>query len=250
VNDGAARVTRDLVLAREAVFVRADITSLFDAYLAHVDRWEGVPDGLAQTMMRQALGASILHMATRPPDETVAWTLNICRPPLNLFFTAKNADSTVAGRVFTEHVRTTEQNRLFVETLRPKKPPTRSAIEVKGLDVLQIFEQYYQLSEQNDARFFEISDRDLLMVLALPDVDEGWVASLDRESALRASTESPRPVDVRAFRFRCGCDAERMLAVMRGLFEGRADELFQGAHRVEALCPRCGHRWWISRKDF
>jgi molecular chaperone Hsp33 len=250
MSGGAARITRNLILGREAVFVRAEIEALFAAYLAHVDRWESVPDGLAQTMMRQALGAAALHMTTRPPDEMTAWTLNIKQPPLNLFFTARNHDSSVAGRVFTENVRTTEESRFFVETLAPGREPSRSAIEVKGLDVLQIFEQYYDQSEQNPARFFELSEYDLLMVLGLPDVDRRWLASLDRESAIAVSTESPRPVDMRAFEFRCGCDSERMLAVMRGLYDGKADALFQGEEGVEVLCPRCGHRWWIARKDF
>lgn len=250
MNAGTAQVTRHVVLAHEAVFIRTQIDGLFAAYLAHVERWEGIPDGLAQTMMRQALGAAILHMATRPPDETVAWTLNIRQPPLNLFFTAKNIDESVVGRIFTENVRTTDASRLFVETQAPKKEATRSAIEVKGLDVLQIFEQFYAQSEQNVARFFELSEYDLLMVLGLPDVEDGWMASLDRDSALAASMVSPRPVDVHTFTFRCGCDPDRMLAVMRGLYADKADELFQDTDRVEALCPRCGHRWWISRKDF
>ena len=251
MTSGAARVTRHLALEREAVFVRVDITELFTAYLAHVNRWVGTPDGLALTMMRQALGGAIMHIATRPPEESVAWTLNIQKPPLNLFFTARNADSSVAGRVFTENVRTTAMSRLFVESLSPQKPePIRSTIDVRGLDVLQIFEQYYERSEQTGARFFELAEYDLLMVQGLPDVDEKWLASLDRDSACEHASNSARLVDEREFEFRCGCDAQRMLSVMRGLYEGKEDELFQGDDSVEVFCPRCGHRWSILRKDF
>lgn len=247
---GTARVSRHLVLPRESVFVRVELRELFAAYLAHVKRWEAPLDGLAETMMRQALGAAILHIVTRPPDETAAWTLNIHRPPLNLFFTARSADSSVIGRVFTEGVKTSETSRLFVESQRPQREPTRSAVEVQGLDVLQIFEQFYTRSEQTAARFFELSEYDLLMVQGLPDVDVGWIDGLTRDTVLDYIDDSRRLLDEREFELRCGCDAGRLLSVMKTLYAGKEDELFQGQDAIEAMCPRCGHRWPVLRAQF
>lgn len=250
MTTGAARVSRHLVLGRESVFARVEMRDLFTAYLAHANRWEAPLDALAETMIRQALGAATLHAVTRPPDETVAWTLNVHTPPLNLFFTARNADSSVIGRVFTEGVKTSETSRLFVETQRTGCEPTRSAVEVEGLDVLDIFEQYYAQSEQVGARFLELSEYDLLMVQGLPDVDGEWLAGLDRDHALDYVDDSARLLDVRDFELRCGCDSKRMLEVMRVLYAGREDDLFRSEESIEAMCPRCGHRWPILRRDF
>ena len=41
--------------------------------------------------------------------------------------------------------------------------------DVAGVDVLTMFDQYYEQSEQRPARFFEITDEQFAMVLALPE---------------------------------------------------------------------------------
>jgi hypothetical protein len=40
-----------------------------------------------------------------------------------------------------------------------------------------------------------------------------------------------------------------MQDVIASLFHGKTDQLFQGEDGVEVFCPRCGRRWWITRKD-
>ena len=41
-----------------------------------------------------------------------------------------------------------------------------------------------------------------------------------------------------------------MLGVVRAVWGKQPDELFQGDDGVEALCPRCGTRWWLTRELF
>ncbi len=223
---------------------------LFRAYTEHVRRWEVEPDGLAFTMMRQGLGAAALHLCFRPHDESVGFTLNVRKPPVNIFITGDGETSTVTGRAFTEGVRTAEVSRLFVESQRPGQEQSRSLVEVDGLDVLQIFEQYYARSEQSPARLFEITDERFVMIKSLPDSSPEWLAGLDRE---RAATLDGDPLDERVFRFQCGCSPEKMISALHTIFGPDLDTetgLFRGDPGVEAFCPRCGSQWWIERADY
>jgi len=132
-------------------------------------------------MMRQGLGAAALYLAFRPHDEAVGFTLNFRTPPINIFITGDGAASTVTGRAFTEGVRTAETSRLFVQSQRPGQDQIQSLVEVEGLDVLDVFEQYYSRSEQAPARFFELSDDHFISIMSLPDSDVDWLQGLDRE---------------------------------------------------------------------
>jgi molecular chaperone Hsp33 len=247
---GESTVRRYLDRDRNTVAARGDFSGLFAAYLDHAERWQSEPDGLSQVMMRQALGAAALQLSCRPNDELVAWTLNIVKPPLNIFVTGDSGERSVVGRVFTENVETTDASRFFVESRRPRREPSRSTILVEGLDVLQILEQYYRQSEQTFARFFELDDAEFAMVQTMPDVDQDWLADLDRTQLIAYVNSDLAPVDEQVFRLHCGCTPDRMLEVIGGIFKGREDELFLGEDGVQTNCPRCGRHWWVTRADF
>jgi molecular chaperone Hsp33 len=249
-NPGEATVRRLIDREHDCVFAHGDFGALFAAYLDHVRRWESTPDGLAQAMMRQGLGAAALHVSCRPKIQTVAWTLNVAVPPLNLFLTCDGDDSTVAGRVYTEGVKTAERSRLFVETSMGQGRTSRGMIEFEGLDVLDAFEAFYRRSEQVRARLFELNDVTFALVQGLPGADAEWLASLDRETVGRLLADGLEPIEERAFRFECGCDEEKMLGVLRGVFGRDPEELFRGDATVETFCPRCGHRWTVTRDRF
>jgi molecular chaperone Hsp33 len=217
--------------------------------LDHVRRWEREPDGLALTMMRQGLAAGTLHLACSPKDEMVGWTINLLRPPLNLFLTGQSGEQTITGRVFTENVRTADASRMFVETRNPSNLMTQSTIEVDGFDVLSFFEQFYNRSEQKSARFFEATETEFVMLLGLPGVDWAAISALSREEGLALADQVPRFLDERVFRFLCGCNFETIREVIGTLFHDKLDQLFQGEEGVEVFCPRCGRRWWLTRKD-
>jgi molecular chaperone Hsp33 len=245
-----ALVRRYAIRDREAILCIVNSEGLLAAYLDHVQRWETVPDPLFHVMIRQALSGMVLYLSCRPKDESVAWTLNFRKPPANVFVAGEGDPSTVTGRVYTEGVKTSESSRLFVETRRPKRGTSQSVVDVAGYDVLEILEAYYQQSEQHPARFLELNDHEYAMVNALPGVDREWLFALTATGVHEALLAEPRQIDERAFVFQCGCTLERITAVVRGAFKENPDELFQGESGVETFCPRCGHRWWVSRELF
>ncbi len=248
---GEALVRRYLDDENDLLVVRADFESLFAGYLDHVRRWEKEPDPLGQTFMRQGLGASVLHLSCRPPGENVGWTIHVQKPPTNLFLTGDTTENIITGRLYTEHVKVDDQgSRMFVQMSRAGSVPMQSTVGVEGLDILQFFEQYYRQSEQTPARIFEVTDTEYVMLQALPEADDEWLDSLDRDQAIGVAEDELTELDVLTFRYECGCSPNRMVGVMRELFREKPEELFRGEGGVEISCPRCGRRWWIDRPTF
>ncbi|MEZ5064715.1 MAG: Hsp33 family molecular chaperone HslO [bacterium] len=247
---GEATIHRLIDREHDLLVMRADFGPLFAAYLDHVRRWETEPDDLSQTFMRQGLGAAALHLAARPDGETVGFTINVHHPATNVFLTGDNTECTVVGRVFTKDVKPSDESRIFVQSSRLGATPIQSVVQVEGLDILQIFEQYWDRSEQATARFVEIDDAHFAMLLALPEADDEWLKGLSRDQALGIVDDELKSLGRRVYRFLCGCNPDRMMELVRGLFEKDPEELFRGDPGVEILCPRCGRRWWLDRAEF
>jgi molecular chaperone Hsp33 len=247
---GTVNLERRLDDTRSIILTTGDFTQVIEAWTRHCELWHGESDGLSRVLMRQGLAAAALHLANRPNDELVGWTLNLLQPPTNVFLTGDVRKAIVTGRVYTDGVRTADHSRLFVQTSRASQPePFQSAIDVTGFDVLEIFEQYYSRSEQNPARFFELDANRFAMVLGLPGVDPLWIQHLEPGS-FEGTFAAARAIDGRAFRFECGCSPTKMLRALRSIFENDPDDLFRGEDRVETFCPRCGRRWWVTREQF
>lgn len=248
-NSGEVVIRRQIANDRACLLASGDFADLLASWWRHASLWGGEPDGLSSILMRQGLAAAVLHLANRPRNETVAWTLNLKQPPTNLFLSGSSDDGTITGRVITDGVRTDESSRLFVQVVRPRGEPQTSRLDVEGFDVLEIFEQYFDRSEQNPARFFPFDGERFAAVLGLPGVDPDWLHELTIESA-REMLETAPVVEERPFRFECGCSPARILDVMRSMFGREPEELFRGDRRVEVFCPRCGRRWWVDRELF
>ncbi|MEZ6196842.1 MAG: hypothetical protein R3F20_14130 [Planctomycetota bacterium] len=245
---GCALVHRFIDDDHEAIIARVDVSEMAAAFAAHAKLWRVEPDPLGELMMRQFLGAASLYLSSRPTDEVVAWTLNVATPPMNLFVTGDTVERRVTGRVFTDGVRAGETSRLFVDTRRSQGQDRRSVIEVEGLDVLLVFEQFADRSDQALQRFFELDEHTYLMVASLPTDARDWIQALDVDEARRA-LEAARPLDDRAFWFQCGCTKERIVEVVAGAWSDRPEELFRGEDKVVVTCPRCGRRWPVTPRD-
>ncbi len=241
-----APIERRMDRDREIILARGDFTRLFAVFEDHVRTWGLHLDPLGLVMMRQALGGVALYLSSRPRNESCAFTLNFEKPATNIFVSGRSEEGTVTGRIFTENVATTGESRLFVQTSRAGGRDFTSVIDVTGLDVLLILEDYCARSEQAPARFFEIGDDDYLMVASLPREDRDWLSRLERDEALKLFEEA-RPLDHKAFRFHCGCDPLRMQDVIKRMFGDRLDEVFGAEASVEVTCPRCGRRWTLRR---
>ena len=225
-----------------------EFESMFEQFGAHARRWEMPVDPLGEIMVNQALGGAALQLAFRKPPESMAWTINIPKPPINVFV-AGNTNGAVIGRVFTEGVKTTDSARLFVESLAPQRVPTQTFVHVTGLDMLVIYEQYFRQSVQIPARFFELSNHEMAIVHGLPGCDAEWVDSLTAQDVKPLFAEGGN-LDEKEFNLHCGCTAERVAEALATFWRDKPDELFQGEQGVEGLCPRCGVRWWIDRPLF
>lgn len=227
-----------------------DFAGLHAAYVDHAKLWGIAPDPLGEVMMKQALAGAALYLSCRPDDETVAWTLNIHRPPTNIFVTGSSASQSVTGRLFTQGVQPSTQSRLFVETPRPRMATQQSVIEVDGLDVLEIFETYSSQSDQSKARYLELEDGRYASAVALPGHNpDVWLDSISR-TTLVERTGHFRDLDERVFWFQCGCDFDRMVEVVSSIYAGAIDDLFGDDPTVEIGCPRCGRSWRLGRDRF
>jgi hypothetical protein len=247
---GETTIRRSLDERRVLSLAEGRFEPIFRAYDEHVRRWELPADGLTVALARDGLAAIALHLSTRPSDETIGVTINIQTPPLNLFLGGDAGERRVTTRAFTENVQTASSNRLFVESYRPEVGPTLSSMDVVGVDVFRMFEEFYTRSEQLAARFVALGDDRYGLVRALPDGGRERLEAMTREDAA-ALFEGPTDLlEEKPIRFRCGCTPERIIRVLRGMFEGRGAELFHQEPAVEAFCPRCGARWWIERAKF
>lgn len=246
----AAVVRCFLDLDRDVSIARGRFDRLFAAYRQHARKWTAPPGAEVESMMVHGLVAATLDLALRPPDEFTAWTLNIKDPPLNIFCCGDNAEFIVTGRVFTRDVQTADSSRLFVESQRPKRKPTQSSVDVDGLDVLDMFGQFYNRSEQLPSRFQRIENDEFALIRGLPRVDEEWLRSLDVPRSQKYLAGDFTQTDERIYRFHCGCNFKTILKVVRGMYKDNAEELFLGEDRVEVSCPRCGRFWWLTRREF
>ena len=236
---------------RDVVFARGTFEGLFNAYLLHAKTLGPLPREQALELMRKTLACASLQLALLPPDQFVAWTMNLTQPRLNVFLAGDNNQFQITGRVYSENVKAARTNRLYVETQRPKSEPSRSLLDFKGLDVLRTMEEYFMRSVQIPTRFFELKPDDFLVAQGMPRVDKSWLDSLDNQSIEQHITDHEmEPIEEREYRFNCGCNAQKILHVLKGMFRKNPAELFAGKDNVEATCPRCGKKWVISRDEF
>jgi molecular chaperone Hsp33 len=249
VAGAIATVRRSVLREREALFATGDFSSMFRAWHEHALRWELDVDGLGEIMMHQALAGAALQLAFRVPEESTAWTLNFSQPAANVFVSGGGVHNTLTGRYYTEGVEDTGFNRLFVQRAHPRKETQRSVLQVEGLDLLIIFEQFFRDSEQTMARIVEHSPTRFSMVLPLPQEDPSWLSGLDPDGIARLEQET-EALDQRDFVFRCGCSPEKVAVILSRMFVDQADEFFKGEPIVEAICPRCGARHLLDRETF
>jgi len=233
---------------RNALLLRGRFTPVFTDYYLHLMQ-HGIRHALdLDGMLKDALAVLALHLTARPWAETIAWTVNLRAPRVNLFVTGSSVTEAITGRIFTEDVREPDRNYFFSQTTAANvSEPRISTLEINGKDPLQWISEYYDQSEQRPARAFRFEDENLALVAAQPDCDMEWFHSLDEQAVSEVgSTEETKLLEVRRFRFHCGCTLDRILPVLGGWRE-RLDELFEDADTIRIQCPRCAARYRVSR---
>lgn len=237
------------VRERNALLVRGEFSPVYtDFYLHLMQHQLKYEDGL-DDWLKDGLAALTLHLASRPWNESVAWTLSWQKPLQNLFVTGSNRDGGITGRVFTEDVRERDNNLFISQTMREGEEPRQSMIEVEQPNLFSVAEIFYEQSEQREARFFRVDEEDFVLVTAQPDCDVDWLKSLNDEK-IRTIDESETLslLEKREYRFLCGCSPERIFPIVANMSPKSLDEMFGDTEVIPAGCPRCGARYTITRE--
>jgi hypothetical protein len=208
-------------------------------------------DPRIKSLLQDGLAAMALYLVARPRFDHFGWTIQLKEPLLSLFFAGSAKDHTVVGRAFLEGVKSTETNRLFVQTSRPFGDLQTSSVDVEGDDIFSIVEQYCEKSDQQDVRLFRGEDHKVALVTAFHDADCDWFRDVRGEEVFDLHRdEDVNLIAEKEISFRCGCDRKRITRLVVDIYKGFPEDLFQGETAVEAECPRCGTQHQVTREDF
>ena len=237
------------VRGRNALLTRADFGELYVDYYLHQGQHGYQHDPVHDGLLKQALAAITLHSASRPWNESAAWTIHLSDPLLNLFVTGDNRRGTIVGQLFTENVKQDAPQLFIADVVRERGESRRSAIEFTGSDVFRAVEQYYERSEQRLGRYFQHGPEDFVFVSAQPQCDLAWLEQLDDAAILALDkTEELSLLERRNYRWECGCTQTRMFAVLASVMKTDPDGLFGDDPVLKISCPRCGARHTVTRE--
>jgi len=237
------------VRGRNALVARADFGEMYVDYYLHQAQQGRQLDAVHDTILKEAVAALTLHCASRPWNESWAWTIHFTDPLVNLFVTGDNRRGSIIGQVFTENVKEDERPLFLADLVRERGEPRRSAVELESTDVFGAVERFYAMSEQRPARYFRHGPDDFVMVTAQPQCDMPWFEALD-DAAIRTldETETLSLLEQRHYRWECGCSQEKMLGVLAPIMRQSPSELFGEEQSLRMSCPRCGTRYVITRE--
>ncbi len=234
---------------RNALLLRGQFTPIYTDYYLHLMKHQVRPPAELDQMLKDSLAMLALHLVARPWAESIAWTVNLRVPRMNLFVTGGSFDQAITGRVFTEDVREPDRNFFYSQTTsREDSKPRLSTLEIEGTDPIAWVAQFYQQSEQRPARAFRLEDENFVLIAAQPDCDLEWLEALDAAAVAKITeTEETTLLESRRFRFHCGCSIDKILPILGGWKE-RPDQLFEGADFIKIQCPRCAAKYHVTRE--
>lgn len=237
------------VRQRHVLVARADLSDMYVDYYLHLadQKIHLAPEHDA--LFKRALAAFLLHCASRPWNEHIAWTINFQEPRVNLFLVADNESGAVTGRVFTDNVKEMPENLFYADVIRDGGAKRRSAVAFTGADPIEAAEKFYSQSEQRLARYFPLGEEDFALVCEHPDCDLPWLRALtaDRVATLEAA-ESVALMERRIYRWHCGCNQQRLMEVLAPAMRDDPNALFGDEPKLEIRCPRCAARHVITRE--
>jgi molecular chaperone Hsp33 len=237
------------VRGRNALLVRGDFSEFYLDYYLHQGQHGYQHQPGHDGRLKEALAALTLHIASRPWNESWAWTIHLGRQELNLFVTGDNRRGTVVGQLFTENVKADGRNLFLADLVRERGESRRSAVEFEGDESFEIVEEFYARSEQRPARFFRYSEEDYVLISAQPDCDLEWLQGLTEEAVrVLDQTETLSLLEQRRYRWECGCSQARMLTFLAPMMRADPEGLFQGEDSLRIGCPRCGARHVVTRE--
>ena len=250
VENESIEIRCHFIRHRNALLVRGQFTPLYTDHYLHLMQHGLRYPAEADQFLKDGLTALTLHLASRPRNETVAWTLHQQNPPRNFFITGSSVTGAVTGRVFLDGVKEHASNLFYSQTTSEGKEPRVSVVEFEETSAFAAVESFYRQSEQRPARYFCGDDESFAMLSAQPDCDLPWFFGLNDDDIRRIDeVEELSLLETRAYRFDCGCDLERILPAVARLTGATLEELFESGEAIKVECPRCGAKYEVDRKD-
>ena len=244
-NPSRLEVRSYFVRERNALLTRANFEPLYvDHYLHLMENKQQIDPGL-DTIYKDALGAFVLCLASRPLADVSSWTLSFQDPQFNVFVTGDSTQEIVIGRVFTEKIKPRQRNLM----VSPVTEVRQSMVEFDGTGIFAMVETFYKQSEQRPARLFRYAEEEFVCVTAQPDCDLEWLQGLD-DTAIRSldQREALSLLETRYYQYRCGCSLERLFPTFASFSNDALDELYQEDEVLKIQCPRCGIRYAMTRE--
>jgi molecular chaperone Hsp33 len=237
------------VRGRNALLTRAEFSDLYVDYYLHQGQHGYHHDPEHDELLKQALAAITLHAASRPWNESSAWTIHLHNPLLNLFVTGDNRRGAIVGQLFTENVKEDAPQLFIADVIRERAESRRSVVEFTGGNVFGAVEHYYAQSEQRLGRYFQYGPEEFVFISAQPQCDLAWLEELNDTAILTLDeTEQLSLLERRHYRWECGCNQTRMFAVLASMMKSDPDGLFGDDPVLRISCPRCGARHTVTRE--
>jgi len=238
------------VRERNALLARAEFPQLYIDYYLHLMQHSIQHDDQSDSVLKDALAALTLHLASRPQDESTAWTISIREPLVNLFVAGNSRTQNIVGRLFEPEGKRDDVNLLSSQITSSQTDLRQSTIDFSEGDIFRGAEAYYKQSEQRPARYFQLGEEEFAMVTAQPDCDIEWLNELeDEDLVLIDKTETLSLLERRFYLFDCGCELKRILDLFSPYDKEALDGLFDEDVHLVIACPRCAARFQVSREQ-
>ncbi|MCB0324900.1 MAG: Hsp33 family molecular chaperone HslO [Bdellovibrionales bacterium] len=235
---------------KQVLLVQADLADFLVEYYLTLKEYGVTMEPAHNEQLKQLLGALAVHLTSRPPDESVAWTLLMhAEKPYSLFVTGSVAEAALVGQALYQDIRHSDVNVFNQQTSRPGHPTHKSAVRCESSEIKEMVESYYAQSEQLPLKITFHPDSDLVSALvAMPDYDAEWFLQNEpRSVGERLSDFDVRHLKSCAFRFACSCSLEKLLPFFQAIPAEQLAELYGRDEVLLVNCPRCGRTFEVER---
>ena len=237
VPEEFTKIESIFVRHRNALVLRGQFTPIYTDYYLHLMQ-HGIrhPAELDQ-MLKDSMAVLALHLIARPWDETIAWTVNLRAPRINLFVTGRSSRKpSPAGS--SPRMSASRTGIFSIPKLPPAhREPRTSSWRSLARTLSHGFPNICDQSEQRPARAFRLADENFALVTAQPDCDLAWLTPLDDAAVPNIDpAEETKLLETRRFRFYCGCTLDQIVPVLGG-WRGRLDQLFGDSDSSRSNAP-------------
>lgn len=244
---------------REGLLIRVDMSDYLIDYYLH--RKDVAPHTRPEhdEKLKELIACFAIHLSARTSRETHAWTVHIVADePYSLFVTGNTGDidqsgvakGYIVGHILTDHIRHTDVNSIHAQFSNRGQAFT-SMVRCDTPEIPRMVEQFYAQSEQHPLRI-EMSDCSdtAIGLVALPEYDEEWIASVEIQHAANSSEVVRSPMRTCEFSFSCDCSPDKLIPFFRSLSQASLEELYGEDEELQITCPRCGRQFEIKRTEF